>query len=132
MEKDGRVRQATYDIVIIQYIRCACWMTKGTDTHTHTHTLGVYNTSFFSTAKVDMRTCLNVVFICILCVLYPPPCCGGVGLVVEALTANSKFVNMLLYCDCEFSVKSVIFTFVDIWEEDVGKVLYFSVQTFFS
>jgi hypothetical protein len=50
---------------------------------------------------------------------------------VEALTANNKFVNMLLCCGCELSVKSVIFTFVDIWEEDVGKGLHFSAQTFF-
>jgi len=50
---------------------------------------------------------------------------------VEALTANNKSMNMLLCCDCELSVKSVIFTFVDIREEVVGKVLYFSVQTFY-
>ena len=38
---------------------------------------------------------------------------------------------VVLYCDCELSVKSVISTFVDILEEDVDKVLYFSAQTFF-
>jgi hypothetical protein len=72
----------------------------------------------------------------IACLVSPPPLFFlveelGWWVRVEALTANNKSVNMLLYCDCELSVKSVIVTFVAIREEDVGKVLYFSVQTFF-
>jgi hypothetical protein len=40
-------------------------------------------------------------------------------------------VNMLLYCDCEFNVKSVIFTYVFIQKETWVKFYIFQYKLFF-
>jgi hypothetical protein len=63
VEKCGRARQAT-DYNIIQCMHFACWITKATDT------LKMCNNYCFSTATAVLWTCLNVMFICTLPVLY--------------------------------------------------------------
>jgi len=64
MEKYGTARHATYD-GIIQCMCFVCWVTKGTDTHSEYAIL----IDFFM-ATVVSQTCINVMFIYTLPVLF--------------------------------------------------------------
>jgi hypothetical protein len=88
VEKDGRARQATDDS-IVQYVHCACWMTKVTDIHSEYVILLAFSQQKWICKHASML-CLYVY--CISCFLPPPPnfVCGVVGLVGEGGGLNCQ------------------------------------------